>query len=52
MSKVNILREGEEKVSSPWTYPLARVLVLNRIKARMGLDECRVFAYSAAPINK
>eukprot|EP00347_Sterkiella_histriomuscorum_P001168 403373066 len=44
---------GYEKGDDPSiTYPIAKHLILNRIKAAMGLDQSKIFAYAAAPMNR
>ena len=41
-----------EKPLMPLTYPLAKVLILNKIKAALGLDKAKVYAYAAAPLGR
>lgn len=36
---------------SSWSYELARVLVLDKIKEALGLDKCRAYFTAAAPIS-
>mmetsp|Transcript_23776 Transcript_23776/g.67680 ORF Transcript_23776/g.67680 Transcript_23776/m.67680 type:complete len:774 (-) Transcript_23776:71-2392(-) len=38
--------------SAPWGYSLANKVVLSKIKARLGLDECKFGLTGAAPIRK
>ncbi len=38
--------------SAPFGYGLAHFLVLKRIKAALGFDECRFYAFSAAPLKQ
>ena len=34
------------------SFFIANILILNKIKARLGFDQCRIFYSGAAPINK
>ena len=42
------------KPDSPptFSYPIARSLILSKIKGAMGLDQTKIFVFSAAPMNK
>ena len=37
---------------APWGYTLAHALILKQIKKRLGLDECKFFAFGAAPMKQ
>ena len=34
----------------PWAYPLADKLVFSKVRQRLGLDRCRLFLFSTAPM--
>jgi len=38
LSRATHFPEGHSKVTKPWSLPIAKTLVLNRIKAALGLD--------------
>ncbi len=40
------------KNATPIFYPLANFLMFKKVKKAMGLDECLLFAYGAAPMKK
>jgi long-chain-fatty-acid--CoA ligase ACSBG len=40
------------KGGTPLFYPIANILMFKKLKKTLGLDECEVFAYGAAPMKK
>jgi len=40
------------KTEPPFCYSVANFLILSRIKGALGLDQCEMFIYGAAPLKQ
>ncbi len=42
----------DETSSNPFLYPVANTLVFNKIKKALGLENCQIFLFGAAPLKR
>jgi len=47
-----VMRASKDDIEQTYCYQLANFLILKRIKKAIGLDECGIFFYGAAPLKK
>lgn len=50
LNYVENIRTG--KGGTPLLYPIANILMFKKLKQALGLDECEIFVYGAAPMKK